>query len=120
MNVWPLKGVLNLFFINIPIKNKALYLGILITKDQQRRIPLNFNPVILKTQRKLNQWLLRDLSLRGRVLITKAEGISRLTYAAMALQIDNKLIKEIEKMLFNFIWKNRMHHSEESSFDEFL
>lgn len=95
---------------NIPIRNEILYLGILVTKDQRRRISLNFNPIILKTQKKINQWLLRDLSLRGRVLITKAEGISRLTYAALALHLDNKLLKEIDKMLFDFIWKNRTHY----------
>jgi len=53
---------------------------------------------------------MRDLSLRGRVLLTKAEGISRLTYAAMALHLNKKICKEIDKILFDFIWKNKIHY----------
>ena len=64
---------------NIPVKDTIIYLGISITKDQKSRNDLNFTPYIEKAQKRLNLWLLRDLSLRGRMLITKAEGISRIT-----------------------------------------
>uniref|UniRef100_A0A669EC77 Reverse transcriptase domain-containing protein n=1 Tax=Oreochromis niloticus TaxID=8128 RepID=A0A669EC77_ORENI len=94
---------------NIPIKQEVRYLGIIITKNQER-ITQNFYPILEKLKHRFNQWLLRDLSLKGRVLITKAEGISRLAYAALALHLDNKLIKEVDKLLFNFIWKNRTHY----------
>lgn len=90
-------------YCNIPVKTE-------VNRNQQNKSLLNFNHVIQNTQRKLNQWLLRDLSLKGRVLISKAEGISRLTYTAMALQVDDKISKEIDKMLFNFAWKNRIHY----------
>ena len=62
-------------YYGIPVKEELTYLGITITKDQKSRGLLNFNPVIIQTLKKLNQWLQRDLSLKGRVLITKAEGI---------------------------------------------
>ena len=71
----------------------------------------NFNPLIKNTQKKLNQWLQRDLSLKGRVLITKAEGISRLTYGTLSLYLDSKISKEIDQMLFNFHWRNRTHYT---------
>lgn len=80
---------------SILVKDEISYLGILITKNQHSRCYLNFSPIIEKTKKKFNQWLLRDLSLRGRTLITKAEGISRLTYAALALDLDKKICKEI-------------------------
>lgn len=35
------------------------------------------------------------------ICMTKAEGVFRLTYTALAL------LKEIDKMLFNVVWKNR-------------
>lgn len=66
-----------------------------INKDQRTRSTFNFTSVIEKVKRKFNQWLLRDLSLKSGTLITKAEGIS----------IDNKSIKDIDLLLFKFLWK---------------
>lgn len=99
---------------NIPVKEEVTYLGILISKDQNLRCSLNFDPIIKKTKNKLNQWLQRDLSLKGRVLITKAEGISRLTYVALSIHLDNQTIKNIDRLLFDFIWKNRTHYIKKS------
>uniref|UniRef100_A0A3Q3BIJ9 Reverse transcriptase domain-containing protein n=1 Tax=Kryptolebias marmoratus TaxID=37003 RepID=A0A3Q3BIJ9_KRYMA len=98
----------------IPVKDSVNYLGICITKDKDSRCPLNFNSIIDRTQKKLNQWLQRDLSLRGRILLTKAEGLSRLTYAALSLDVNKKVSKDINKMLFNFIWKNKKHYIKKS------
>lgn len=67
----------------------------------------------------MNQWLLRDHLLRGRVLITKAEGISRLTYAALAQHLDSKILKETESMLFDSISKNRTYYLKKH-YHEFL
>lgn len=109
-----IKDCLKSSICDIPVKNELVYLGITITKDQQKRSSMNFNPIIQKTKKKLNQWLSRDLSLRGRVLLSKAEGISHLTYASLSLYIDDKLITEIDKLLLNFLWKNRTHHMKKS------
>lgn len=95
---------------NIPVRKEVAYLGLSTSKNQKSRCSSNLTPIIKKTHKKVNHWLQRDLSLRGRVLITKAEGISRLTYAALSLHIDNKICKTIDQMLFNFIWKNRTHY----------
>lgn len=94
---------------NIPIKNSVVYLGVTIDKRDSHRCLVNFSPIIEKTKKRLNQWLLRDLSLRGRILLSKAEGISRLTYAALSLSIDTHTCKAVDKMLFDFVWKNRTH-----------
>jgi len=67
----------------IPVKKEVNYLGVVISKNEKDRVSLNFNPASEKIKRKFNFWLLRDLSLRGRVLLSKAEGISRLTYCIL-------------------------------------
>ncbi len=47
------------------------------------------------------------MTIYGRVLLTKAEGISRLVYPAFSLYVDQKTIKSINSLLFRFIWKNK-------------
>uniref|UniRef100_A0A8C6NIX7 Reverse transcriptase domain-containing protein n=1 Tax=Nothobranchius furzeri TaxID=105023 RepID=A0A8C6NIX7_NOTFU len=95
---------------NICVKQEVTYLGLLISKDQKSRCSLNFTPIIQKTLKKFNRWMQRDLSLKASVLITKAEGLSRLTYAALTLRLDKEIGKDIDRILFNFIWKNRTHY----------
>lgn len=51
-----------------------------------------------------------DPSLKGRVLITKVEGTLRLTYAALPLHVEKKLLNDTDKMLFTFVWRNRTHY----------
>ncbi len=99
---------------NIPVKCEITYLGIAITKNLDKRCTLNFDPDIIKSQRRFNSWLKRDLTSRGRVLLAKAEGISRLTYAALSLYVDNKMCKSVDKILFNFVWKNKIHYVKKS------
>lgn len=95
---------------NIPVKSEVTYLDIVITKKQERRCSLNFDPAIIKTQRRFQTWLQRDLSLRGRVLLAKAEGIARLTFPALSLYVDNKVCKRVVKNIFNFVWINKIHY----------
>ncbi len=92
-------------FCGIPIKDYITYLGITICKDQKERINLNYTPIINKIQKKCNIWLMRDLSLNGRVLLSRSEGLSRLVYTAMAIDIPKSIINEINVY---FIWKNKI------------
>lgn len=83
-------------------------------KENTIRVSLKFNPAFEKIKSKFNLWLLRDLSLRGRVLLSKAEGISRLIYIASTIYLDNKTVKSIDQILFNFLWKNHVHYIHKS------
>ncbi len=99
---------------NIPVKDQVTYLGIVINKDQKTRCKLNFDPLIVKSQKKFNSWLQRDLSVRGRILLSKAEGLSRLTYAALSLELDKGTLKKVDSMLNKFVWKNKIHYIRKS------
>ena len=63
------------YICNIPLKKSVKYLGIDVTKDMLTRQQLNFPPRLKKTKTIMNMWLQRDLSIFGRILLTKAEGI---------------------------------------------
>uniref|UniRef100_A0A3Q3AHM4 Reverse transcriptase domain-containing protein n=1 Tax=Kryptolebias marmoratus TaxID=37003 RepID=A0A3Q3AHM4_KRYMA len=112
--LFPIKDCNDSLIYNIPIKNKLTYLGITVMRNQKDRCFENFNIIIEKSKKKLNQWLQRDLSLKGRILLTKAEGLSRLTYAAIPLSVNKQICTAIDKLLFNFIWKNKTHYVKKS------
>lgn len=94
----------------IPVKKVITYLGIKICKNEIDRGNLNFPPIIEKMKKRFDMWLLRDLSLNGRVLLSKTEGLSRLVYNALALEVPQKHIQEVDVKLFNFIWRNKPHY----------
>ncbi len=50
--IMSIKDCLKSSICNIPVKNELVYLGITITKDQQKRTSMNFNPIIQKTKKK--------------------------------------------------------------------
>ncbi|KPP69395.1 hypothetical protein Z043_111857, partial [Scleropages formosus] len=93
----------------IPVKERINYLGIQISKDSLDRIAVYFNVMIDKTKSKFNLWLQGDLSLKGCIIQSKTEGISRLTYVVSSVDLDSKTARTIDQMLFNFLWKNRIH-----------
>ncbi len=59
---------------------------------------LNFSIRLKKTQNMFNLWLQGDLSLYGRVLLSKAEGLSRFVYPSLSLYVSNCILK----VLINF------------------
>lgn len=78
---------------NIPIKNEVKYLGLVITKNVHDRQDLNITPRVKTVQKVLNHWLTRDLSILGRILLSKVDGLSRLIYACHSLHTSPKMIK---------------------------
>ena len=94
---------------NVPIKNVVKYLGIHMTRNLLVKQHLNFNERIKKTRNIFNLWLQRDLTLYGRVLLSKAEGLSRFVYPSLSLFVNDSTANVINKLFLDFIWKNKLH-----------
>ncbi len=99
---------------NIPVKSMVNYLGIKISKNTDTMVNLNFIPVIEKMRKRYNSWLVRDLSIQGRILLSKAEGLSRAAYLFSSLSVPKDICSQMDKILFNFIWKNKPHKIKKS------
>ncbi len=95
---------------NIPIKKSVKYLGITITRDSNQNIPKNLANNLLKAKDILNFWIQRDISIYGRIVLTKMELLSRFVYPASSLAIPPHLVKECNTAMFNFLWKNKHHY----------
>uniref|UniRef100_A0A3B3DY82 Reverse transcriptase domain-containing protein n=1 Tax=Oryzias melastigma TaxID=30732 RepID=A0A3B3DY82_ORYME len=94
---------------NIPVKNEIKYLGIMIHRNFKDRLNTNIQSIIGKNQKILNSWLQRNISIFGRILLTKMESISRLIYPAFAVALPDSCIKNINKIQYDFIWNNKQH-----------
>ena len=92
---------------NVPIKNVVKYLGIHMTRNLLVKQHLNFNERIKKTRNIFNLWLQRDLTLYGRVLLSKAEGLSRFVYPSLSLFVNDSTANVINKLFLDFIWKKK-------------
>lgn len=101
----PVKACNDIKVSGIPVKLKFKYRGVIIVKDQISRISENFNPFISTLQQRFNLWLQRDSTVTSGVLLSKAEGLSRLVYASSALDVSKDMCTNIDKILFDFIWK---------------
>ncbi|XP_050958014.1 uncharacterized protein LOC127159155 [Labeo rohita] len=106
----PIGNCLESSVSNIPVRESVTYLGVKIIKDNKIRCSSNFFPIIEKTRKVSNHWLQRDLTLKGRVLLSKAEGISLLSYAAQSISVDKHTCKLIDGMLTKFLWKNKINY----------
>jgi len=67
----------------------------------------NITDKIMKLKQLLNSWRSRCLSLIGKILITKVFGLSQLIYFLQSCHIENSDLKNIETILFSFIWSSK-------------
>lgn len=82
-------------------------LGIYVGHDKERMNKLNWDLDIESLNNTLTMWKKRDLTLFGKILIIKSLGISKLIYTAMNTYIPEYVIGKVNKLLYNFIWKNK-------------
>lgn len=92
------------------LRSKKRYLGIIINKCPHERVENNWTTCLHKAKMVFNVWSQRNLSIHGRVLLSKAEGISRLVYPALSLYVNSKMCTDIDRAIFKFIWKNRTEY----------
>lgn len=82
-------------------------LGVYISYDAERCKQKNFNEKLLKMKSIINMWSSRNLTLLGRAQIIKTYIISQLLYVSSVLDVPEDIIKEVDNIIFKFIWNNK-------------
>ena len=82
-----------------PVKVLGVYVGY----NKQKCDELNWQPKLEKLESTLNSWKMRNLTPHGKVLITKCLGLSNLLYLAAVLDVPPKVVKKVDKLVFDFI-----------------
>jgi len=78
--------------------------GVIFSYDRDRAEEMNYGPILICMARKLNDWRGRNLSVLGKVLVSKAQGMSQLIFIATMTMVPDWVIKQATSLLFKFIW----------------
>lgn len=65
----------------------------------------NWGPLVAEVQGRVSQWSGRRLSLSARVLVSKADLLSRVAHLAHVYPVPYLLGRRLERILFRFIWR---------------
>ena len=90
---------------NIKIKRSAKILGVHFAYDIRAKQKLNINELISSIQLKLRVWRWRDLTVIGRIQIVKPFIIPIFLYRTSLISLDKEFVKQADKIIFDFIWK---------------
>ena len=85
-------------------KEPVKVLGIYLCSNFVEMIDINFKFKIKKIKIHLSMWKQRCLSLTGKVLVIKSLAMSQILYLANLLPFPDDKIKEIEGLLYEFVW----------------
>ena len=80
-------------------------LGVYFTYNQKLLKEKNFIERLDSVKKLINIWSSRGLSIYGKVTIIKSFLIPKFVYVCSVLPTPNKLIQELNKILFKFLWK---------------
>ena len=88
-------------------KEPVKVLGVYFSYDKHASERCNFVTKLEQLTRQLHWWKARDLSLLGKVLIVKTIGLSKFTYIANVLHIPEKVIQDVNKEIYGFLWNGK-------------
>ena len=92
---------------NIEIKEAGKILGVYFTYNRPLRQKLNFTEIIDAIKAKLHFWKCRNLTIIGRIQNVKTFAIPVLMYRVGSICMDKEVMTEVNKIIFNFIWKGK-------------
>ena len=93
---------------NFKWKTRMKILGVHFSNTlSASHIEENYKERINKIKRLISAWEKRNLSIMGKIIIVKTFLISQLVYFMQAFIIPDKVLTEIGRILFRFVWKKR-------------
>lgn len=106
----PIHSCLENSIASINVQSEVKYLGLTISKDVCKIEEVNLEKHVADMKKSLSHWLIRDLTVFGRIILSKAEGVSKLIYPCHSLFISNCNIRKANSVLFQFLWRNKTHY----------
>ena len=86
--------------------------GIWYCTSKEREYELNISEKIKKLEHKIKLWKPRNLTFEGKILIVKTFGLSQLIYNLQVHRINEESLKQIERIIFGFVWQSSQSKNE--------
>ena len=94
--------------LNLTIKTDTIsLLGITLGRDENEKYQLNVSEKCINMRKNLNRWSQRQLSLVGKILVTKSYAISKVIHTMTSTVVKEEDIKLIQQAVNKFIWSNK-------------
>ena len=68
---------------------------------------LNIEKQLLKSEKIMNSWKKRNITMVGRIMIVKSLIIPNITYVKSVTNIDNEYVSKFKTMIYKFIWNDK-------------
>ena len=85
-------------------KYKVKALGVWFSIDPEATATLNYNEKLDKVRNVLSCWKYRRLTRIGKITVLKSLVASQLVYVLSPLLTNAKVIKEVNKLFYSFLW----------------
>ena len=82
-------------------------LGILFFSEHKKTLNTNWTNVIKEMETDLDRLKFRKLSLKGKTMVLNTVVLSKVWYTAGVLPLPEPKFKEIERLMFAFLWNGR-------------
>ena len=90
------------------VVDKIKILGIYFQADKMAKdVEENWKGRIESIEKTIQDWSKRDLSIHGKILITKTFLMSQLTYIMQSIGIPESVLKKINTLLYKFVWQRK-------------
>ena len=90
------------------LKNNTIkVLGIYFSYNKSLENDENYRRYIIKTEKFLKLWRMRQLRIAGKILIFKILAISKVVHLALVKDVPSSTIVQLEKIQKQCIWKIR-------------
>ena len=84
-------------------------LGIMFMDDDSKMSRANYGSKLRNMSNLFRVWRMRDLSLLGKIVVSKSLGISKLMYLASTLHTPDIILREAQIILNDFVWSSKPH-----------
>ena len=74
---------------------------------KQNAKQLNIEKQLLKSEKIMNSWKKRNITMVGRIMIVKSLIIPNITYVASVTNIDIEYVSKFKTMIYKFIWNDK-------------